>query len=144
MPRPAAAALARDMAAIRGAGADALVSLLEVEESAGLGLAAEADAAAAAGLRFLHFPVADYGIPEDAAAFRALLSELRARLAAGGGIAVHCRGGIGRSGTLVSCLCGAGSAAEAMRIVSAARGVEVPETDAQRDLIREVIDRRPR
>lgn len=62
------------------------------------------EACAAAGLRFFHHPIVDYGIPADAWSFRTWLSELLDELAHGRGLYLHCRGGLGRTGTALGCL----------------------------------------
>ncbi|MEO1689402.1 MAG: tyrosine protein phosphatase, partial [Pseudomonadota bacterium] len=64
LPKPSGDRLAEDLAHIRGLGVDRLVSLLEPDEASDLGLAAEAQAAARAGLRFVQHPVPDYGLPD--------------------------------------------------------------------------------
>jgi protein-tyrosine phosphatase len=117
----------------RRAGLDVLVSLLEEDEAAQLGLADEDLAAAANGIRFMSFPIADRGVPVSTGRAVALLKDLVGALEGGKKVAVHCRQGIGRSGllaaaALVTAGVGAGSAIET---VSAARGRTVPETEAQ-------------
>lgn len=52
------------MRALRDAGTDVLVSMLTGSETRELELALEADAAPAAGLRFVALPTPDRGLPE--------------------------------------------------------------------------------
>lgn len=134
MPRPRGGDWLDDqMLAVRSAGVDVLVCLLTDTERAELGLAAEADAATGAGLEFHTFPITDFGVP-DPDAIRPLLDLLTARLRAGEHVAVHCRGGIGRSSLIAAALLvRLGSPTEqAWQIITAARGVPVPETERQR------------
>ena len=62
------------------------------------------EAMAAAGIELIRYPIVDLRAPSDAATFRELLDDLHARLARGERIAVACRGGCGRTGTVVGCL----------------------------------------
>ena len=64
-----------------------------------------AQAAAARGREALHhrMPIRDGSIPTSPATMRAILDTLDAALAAGHTVYVHCRGGIGRTGTVVGC-----------------------------------------
>jgi ADP-ribosylglycohydrolase len=57
-----------------------------------------------AGIRVIRHPVADMGVPGDAAAFRATLDAVRARMRGGERVVVACRGGLGRTGTAAACL----------------------------------------
>jgi protein-tyrosine phosphatase len=134
MPRPRGGArLSDELRALREAGVDVLVCLLPRGERLMLGLAAEPAAAAQAGLVFLAFPIRDFTTPDRAAA-AGLVETLAARLAEGRHVAIHCRGGIGRSPLIAAALLvRLGTPAEqAWQVVSAARGRPVPETDAQR------------
>lgn len=47
-----------------------------------------------------HFPIPDFGVPEDPAAFLELAGDLAQRLKNGAKILIHCAAGIGRTGTL--------------------------------------------
>ena len=140
MPKPSGDRLCHDLAYVRGAGAGLVVSLLEPAEATALMLGGEARACRDAGLEFVNFPIADFGLP-DQTTFARLVSDLRARLIRGEAIAVHCRAGIGRSGMLVCCVLGGfvGSAAAAVDLVSAARGVPVPDTAEQRRFIETLL-----
>ena len=88
------------VAALREGGITTVVSLLGEGE---LPSALER-AYGAAGLSLRHFPIADFGIPTDAAAFRSFLERVLAGLSAGEGIYIHCAMGRGRTGTAVACL----------------------------------------
>lgn len=81
----------------RQAGVDVLVSLLEEEEAAELGLAHEGEAAESNGIRFVSFPIPDRGVPASTELAVALLKEIGGALNDGKNVAVHCRQGIGRS-----------------------------------------------
>jgi len=141
MPRPRGGDwLSDEMTALREAGADLLVSLLTDLEASELDLAAEPAAAETAGLRFITFPIQDMGVP-SVARYRDLVGRLGQELQAGSHVVVHCRGGIGRSSLVaVGVLVGEGqSVAEACRVVSAARGMEVPETVEQRAWLEAIL-----
>jgi protein-tyrosine phosphatase len=128
--------LADDMNALAAAGVGVLVSLLTDAEMAELGLSGEAEAARAAGMDVYRLPTQDRQVPEPAAAL-ALAGTLRAHLARGSGVAIHCRHGIGRSSTLAAMvLVLEGTQPEhAWALISAARGMTVPDTAAQREAI---------
>jgi atypical dual specificity phosphatase len=55
-----------------------------------------------AGIEPEHFPVIDMDVPTLESAAR-LCGRIRARLASGGVVALHCRAGLGRTGTLLAC-----------------------------------------
>jgi protein-tyrosine phosphatase len=81
------------------------------------------------------FPVADFGVPDDREAFWALASSVGRRLTGGERVLIHCGAGIGRTGTLATCvLLALGQPlAKAEQAVSAAGSH--PETAAQRALV---------
>lgn len=54
------------------------------------------------GIHAVHFPMADMGVP-DADAAVALCRDLRDRMGAGAVVALHCRAGLGRTGTMLAC-----------------------------------------
>jgi protein-tyrosine phosphatase len=122
-----------ELGALQTEGVDVLVSALTNSELAELQLSAEPELARQAGLTYISFPIPDRGAPEGAAATD-LAGRLEERLAGGEFIVVHCRAGIGRSSLIAAAvLVREGlSPAEAWELISAARGLSVPDTEAQR------------
>lgn len=125
--------LADDMLAMAGVGVAVLVSALTDEEYDRLALAGVAEAARAAGLEYVQFPIADRGVPYPAADAHRLADRLAGDLLAGRWVVIHCWAAIGRSSLLAAAtLVRLGlPAAEAWRRISAARGLAVPDTAAQ-------------
>lgn len=134
MPRPRGGLwLDDEMVALRRSGADLLVCLQTAAELKDLELTEEPESAAAAGLEFQLFPIVDLGVP-DHGEVQPLLDTLAARLTAGQHVVVHCRAGIGRSSLIAAVLLiRLGVPVDrAWRVISEARGCEVPETEGQR------------
>jgi len=119
-----------NLAALKQGGIETVVSLLEKDEAAWLGIAEEGPTAAQLGLRFLSHPIPDANVPQNRASFRAFVAGLAERLRAGERIGVHCRGSIGRSTVTAACtLIHLGLAPRnALAAVEAARGCAVPDT----------------
>jgi protein tyrosine phosphatase (PTP) superfamily phosphohydrolase (DUF442 family) len=122
-----------EVAGWRAAGLDAVVSLLERDEAAQLGLEEEREVTELKGLQFFSFPIPDRGVPASTKDALKFLTEVTAALGAGKNVAVHCRQGIGRSGMLAaaSLMTSGMGAREAVDVVSKARGIAVPETSGQ-------------
>lgn len=125
--------------ALTRAGVQAVVCLLEDRElPAGL-----LHSYQEAGLDVVRFPIPDFCAPEAAPAFGHLLIDLLGRLARGQGVFVHCRGGIGRTGTVLACLLktvGEGSdPVEIARAIYIRGALESPE---QRRFVQEFSPRR--
>jgi protein-tyrosine phosphatase len=140
MPRPRSGEwLADEIAGWNRLGVQTVVSLLELHEVIELDLANEESLCCAAGLRFISFPVPDRGVPSNSAAFASLVAAIEQQLRSGESVAVHCRAGIGRSGLLGACVLKAFGVDpdSAFRLLSRARGVAVPDTDAQIAWVRE-------
>jgi protein-tyrosine phosphatase len=96
--------LPTDFAALKAAGVDLLVNLMEGPECVRYGMADYDAEAELSGLAIRRFPIVDVNVPEDPQAFAELVKELYAELTTGKTIVVHCLGGLGRSGTLAACL----------------------------------------
>lgn len=135
--------LALDLDRVVAWGAVAVVTLLEAHELAALGVEGLGEAVEARGLAWHHLPIPDVGVPD--AAFEAAWAyaglRLRGHLAAGGRVLVHCKGGLGRGGTIAArLLVERGWAPErAIAAVRAARPGAI-ETEAQ---ARHVLAARP-
>ena len=145
MPHPAGdPGLFADLTALRTAGVDVLVSLQTSDEQADIGLTGEADAAARVGLEFRHLPIPDMGVP-DLATVAPAIAAIGADVARGRHVVIHCWAGIGRSSTIAAAvLIELGSTpTDACATVSAARGMRVPETRAQREWLDEWARTRP-
>ncbi len=135
MPRPRGGdRLRAEIASLRAEGVDLLVSLLTPHEAETSELQTEAELCAALGIEFASYPIEDMRVPLSVVETRALVTRLLAALRAGRGVAVHCRAGIGRSSTVAACVLVATGLApdEAFARITAARGVELPDTDEQR------------
>lgn len=135
MPRPRGGDwLADDIKLLYYAGVDVLASLLTPDEVDELDLAQEAACCAAQDIAYLSYPIIDRGVPAFSARTFKLLEQLKAYLAAGKHVAVHCRMGLGRSALIAaSVLILSGfSPEQACQMLSDVRGYSVPETSEQR------------
>lgn len=126
--------LADEITSWHNAGVDTAFSLLTAEEEKDLDIAGEAAQAKAHGMKFLSFPILDRQVPESEGKFTQALEKLEAELALGRNVVLHCRQGIGRTGLVAACLLlTKGLDPEtAVKRLSAARGIPVPETPEQR------------
>lgn len=126
-----------DMASWKRAGIDTVLSLLTPDEEKDLDLQEEGGEAKTQGMEFASFPIPDRQIPRSEAKWADVLEKVTGTLSEGKNVVVHCRQGIGRSGLVAACLLvrKGMSPGAAVEMVSAARGVSVPETAEQRDWI---------
>jgi protein tyrosine phosphatase (PTP) superfamily phosphohydrolase (DUF442 family) len=113
---------------------DAIVSLLTPDEEREFQLEQEGSRAEAHGMEFLSLPIRDRQVPDPQIDLNSTLHRINALLSSGRNVLVHCRQGIGRTGLVASALLiNKGMAPEAaVELVSAARGMPVPETSEQR------------
>lgn len=123
-----------EIASWRRGGVDTVFSLLTDEEERELDIAREGAEARAHGMNFLSFPILDRQVPDSESNLAQTLKKLDWELAAGKNVVLHCRQGIGRTGLVAACLLlTRGIDPEtAIRRLSAARGISVPETPEQR------------
>lgn len=122
-------------AALRAAGVTTVACLLE---RSALPPALE-EAYAGAGLSLVRFPIDDMSVPASGAEFARFLEEVRARMAAGEGVYLHCLAGVGRTGLALACLLvlAGEPAAGAVAAVRARYKPEAVETAEQRRFVEE-------
>jgi protein-tyrosine phosphatase len=120
-----------------------MVSLLEPREEAELALTRESASSTASGLGFRSFPILDRGVPNSHESVAELASQIVKALHAGKNVALHCRQGMGRSALIAAAaLVSSGQDPEtALQTIGRARGLEVPETEAQRQWISDFSSR---
>jgi len=125
------------------AGIDVVVSLLESDEADQLGLLEESKVAEENGIRFISFPIPDRGVPASVKAAVSLMANIAGALEEGKNVAVHCRQGVGRSGLIAAAVLATSGITpeDAIKAVSFARGLAVPETSDQRVWVQRLASR---
>jgi Dual specificity phosphatase, catalytic domain len=123
-----------EIVAWKNEGIDLVLSLLEDDEVAELGISGEQHACQDQGIEFVSFPIADRDVPRSSAETERIARRLSDELLNGKGVAIHCRAGIGRSSLIAACVLvlNGYEANSALEAISKARGLEVPDTEAQR------------
>jgi ADP-ribosyl-[dinitrogen reductase] hydrolase len=117
--------------------ANAYVLLVEDHELEAARVGRIEDALEAEGVHLVRFPIRDVDVTDDVARLRAVLRDIRSRLDAGERVVVACRGGLGRTGTVVACLlCGAGLDPDAAIAATRSARPGAIETPAQERFVR--------
>jgi protein-tyrosine phosphatase len=138
MPRPRAGEwLADEIIGWQAEGIRTVVSLLEPAEISELGLEREAELCRKHGIEFVSLPIPDRGLPASLRDATMLAKTVALQVSEGKAVAIHCRAGIGRSSLIAAAvLIYSGlTADDALRLITAARGIEVPDTEAQREWV---------
>jgi Dual specificity phosphatase, catalytic domain len=119
--RLAAGPYPRNVDELRALGIDAFVDLTE---------AGELPAYVVDGVEHLRVPIRDFGTPsiDEMEVILATLDELLAR---GRVVYLHCRGGIGRTGTVLGCYL----VRQGLRAEDALASISGPETEPQREFV---------
>ena len=98
--------LKADIQTIAAWGATTVITLTEADEMAMLGISHIGDEVAAAGMRWVHMPITDMKAPDRRfqQAWDKHGAEVLEQLRSGRRVLVHCRGGMGRAGTVAALL----------------------------------------
>lgn len=127
------AALTEDLSRLAEMGATGLLSLVEAKEFPD----GFAGAIRAAGLEWTHLPIPDYGVPDAGFMADWHKLDLARRLREGESWAIHCRAGLGRTGTVAALLLveNGASATEAIAQIRRKHDTAAVETEAQADFL---------
>jgi protein-tyrosine phosphatase len=142
MPRPRGGDWLEDeISSLKQSGVDALISLLENHENHELDLEREEACCENAGILFLSYPIRDRCIPSSGPKTRQLAQVILDLLRAGKNVAIHCRGGIGRSSVIAACvmMLSGMTSDEALLKVEDKRGCLIPDTTEQREWVKEFL-----
>ncbi len=128
-----------EFSGLKTLGITIVISMLESGESYELGLQAEAEHCKNNGIEFLSFPIPDRGLPSNIEKFVKLAEYMQTEIQQGAGVVVHCRGGVGRCSLLAASvlLREGNNTTEALKLISVARRVEVPDTEEQVNWLQE-------
>ena len=96
--------LSDDLEALRDWGARGLLTLIEDKEFAPLGVTSLPEKVAGLGMHWWHLPIRNMDTPDEnfETRWRETGQELRSLLIDGISIALHCHGGLGRTGTIAA------------------------------------------
>ena len=133
----------RDLAAdldrlVQHFGMQVQVCLLEDRELTSLGIPTLVSDAEARGVRVLRLPIPDGHVLRSLAAVLPLVDAIVASARGGEHVVVHCRGGLGRAGTIGGCVLARMGMPidDVYETLRKARGANCPETSEQRGFIR--------
>ncbi len=132
--------LSADMEKLKELKTDVLVSVMEEHEYRSYEIPDLYERDEVEGIEILRFPIEDMNIPREAEAeeYQTLIGDIVKLLGDGKTVVVHCRGGLGHTGTVAACVLvalGRHSAKEAISVVRAARKGTVQTTE-QEDFVR--------
>jgi ADP-ribosyl-[dinitrogen reductase] hydrolase len=93
-----------DLDAIRAWGACTVISLIEPHEIEQLGVGSLREAVESRGMRWFHLPIPDVSVPDGFFETDWITSgaAIRKTIRSGHDVVVHCKGGLGRAGTIAA------------------------------------------
>lgn len=126
-------------------GIEVLVSLVEDGELDELCIPDLVGIAKQFGMHTFRFPIRDLSVPNNSESFSSIVDQVVGELRARKKIAVHCKGGLGRAGTVAACISIAASnwelaGGKAIRLVRTARPGAI-ENSLQESFVRSFADR---
>lgn len=141
---PASNQIVETLSAVKHEGIGHVVSLLEQNEAKKLGVVQEADICLRLGMAYQNYPIKDFSTVVDRNSFIELVEDLHRRLFSGENIIVHCYAGIGRTGLLIGSILIYDDlpAKDAIEIMSAARGRNMPQTQEQYEYLLDLEETR--
>ena len=103
-PGTPGASLGESLAQLKGAGAEAVITVMPDNEMARNGVTELPDACRSTGLQWFHFPIEDDAAPEEAftKAWETGKSRVFEILDRSGAVAIHCKGGSGRTSLMAA------------------------------------------
>lgn len=129
-----------DIKTARSAGITTIISLLEPDEAAKIGLKDEAKVCITNGITFLNHPILDMHLP-DPEIFATFAKNIATRIQNGEHIALHCYASIGRSGMLTCAILAhfGYDAHTAITHTTNMRGTAIPDTPEQSAFIHQIV-----
>ncbi len=129
--------LESDIISLKSKGVDVIVSFLQPEELNSLGLEEQENICYDHKILYLNFPIEDSKVPNSVELSREFIFDLLSLLKNGKHLALHCKGGVGRTGTFAGALMKlSGVDPEFIfSILSEARGKKMPATAEQKDWV---------
>jgi protein-tyrosine phosphatase len=129
--------LSEDLKIIKESGISLVITLMTFNEMRTFGIHNLGPEINKLGIEWIHLSIEDGGIPTSNADVRALIGLIKAKIYNNKKVLIHCRGGLGRTGTIAGCyLVSSGVSLDtAYQMLINTRGIKCPENEIQRKFI---------